>query len=208
MDPLITEVTQTIVEAYRHSRCVVMIPLPSGLADSMREFHKLIDQDDLYFDPEKEGKYGLETEPHVTVLYGIKEASKLVEVQDIAEGHDPFVIYFDKMSTFPGEGYEVLKIEIVSEGLHALHQDLRKNVENDYKWPDYLPHSTVAYLKPGRAKKYTDIPEDEQPMSGLSALVPELLFKDHDGNPYIVPLHQNDDLADFLTTEGSLPPIG
>jgi 2'-5' RNA ligase len=117
----------------------------------MKEIHELIDPDDLY---EEEGQeYGLETEPHCTLLFGLHEG---VPTKDIDKVLGEFTFYTCKahnVSLFKKDNYEVLKFDIVGDNLEEANKKLKKfpytSEDSEYK-----PHMTIAYLKPGTGEKY------------------------------------------------------
>ena len=50
--------------------------------------------------------------------------------------------------------YDVLQIEIVNSEIIDLHENLSKSIKNTKKFPSYIPHVTIAYLKKGCGEKY------------------------------------------------------
>lgn len=125
-----------------------MVYLPK---DSLTEVQKGIDPSDLYT---AEPDYGLDLEPHVTVLYGL-HTNNWKEAQGALDKAGLNLVRFKltKLSLFENSRYDVLKYEVESEDLHALNKALRK-VPYTSSYPEYKPHATVAYLKPGTGKKY------------------------------------------------------
>ena len=99
---------------------------------------------------------GLETEPHVTVLYGL-HTTDLDEVHDvIGNDYPPVDIQLGAVKTFPDRGDgEVVYIEIKSPDLRALNARYREKLEYTSDFPDYKPHLTVAYVKPGEGRSWT-----------------------------------------------------
>ncbi len=51
------------------------------------------------------------------------------------------------------EGKDVLKFDIKGENLHETNTDLQQYPFTS-NFPDYHPHMTIAYLKPGSGKRY------------------------------------------------------
>ena len=123
--------------------------LPIDDFEELIDFQHEIASDD--FAPE-----GLEGEPHVTVLYGL-ETAEPDDVQRHLKDQPPIELTLGKVSTFPDRGDgEVLKVEVKSPDLRALHARLRDALPHKKSdFPEYSPHVTIGYLKPGRAKKYT-----------------------------------------------------
>jgi hypothetical protein len=110
---------------------------------------KLIDEKD--FSEEKEKP--LEREPHITVLYGFHDEVTPEIIEKELEGVKAPKFQFSKVSVFNNELYDILKFEIESKDLHALNKKFSK-LPHTNKFPDYKPHSTIAYLKKGTANKY------------------------------------------------------
>lgn len=121
----------------------------------MNELHKIIDENDLY--TEEEG-FGLESEPHVTLLFGLHPE---VTTEDVANVMNKFnygdcVLY--NASLFKNPLYDVLKFDVryPTKGgafLHKANAELSK-FPHTTDYPDYHPHCTIGYLKPGMGDKY------------------------------------------------------
>lgn len=118
------------------------------------DFNKLTDQieeSDIY----TEEGYGIETEPHVTLLYGFEPEVEESEIKKIIDQIDFSSVKIHNISLFENEDYDVLKFTAASSSLFAANKKLIDLPhKNDY--PDYKPHLTVAYLKSGRGKKYVE----------------------------------------------------
>ncbi len=115
-----------------------------------------IDDDDLYTGDNDE-IYGLEDEPHVTVLYGVHDNE--VDFEDIKNAVDkkmsePIRAKVKGVSIFENKDYDVVKLEIESDQLNELNSMIRENFPYTNNFPDYNPHMTIAYVKPGMGKKY------------------------------------------------------
>jgi 2'-5' RNA ligase len=118
----------------------------------MKTLHDEIDQDDIY----EEDGHGLETEPHVTLLYGLH--SDKIKDDDVLDASSKGImsIGLGNPSLFENDKYDVLKFDAEAPFLHKINKELTKLPHtNDY--PDYHPHCTIAYLKPGTGKKYTKL---------------------------------------------------
>jgi len=126
------------------------LTLPPNEATPFVVFAKQIPASDVY---EEGDKYGVETEPHITVLYGLTEHVAEPVVQAVAKS-GPVEVTLGKISVFECEKYDVLKVEASGKGL----LDLRSKVEklpNEQTHKDYCPHLTLAYLKKGAGAKYS-----------------------------------------------------
>lgn len=112
--------------------------------------------DDIYDEP----GYGYETEPHVTILFGLHHNElDLNQLYDILYNTELFEINTNKISSFEND-YDVLKWEIEkTEELLKLNELLVTSFPNTQNFPNYEPHVTIAYLKKGCAEKYvTELP--------------------------------------------------
>lgn len=95
----------------------------------------------------------LETNPHVTVLYGIDPAVPSEAVRSISATYQPHDLVSYSVTYFQKPEYDVLKFDIDDRAIYKLNESVRElPYENAY--PNYTPHVTIAYLKRGTAKKY------------------------------------------------------
>jgi hypothetical protein len=114
----------------------------------MKIFHERIAGDDLAND-------GIETEPHVTILYGLH--SDEIDDNDVIHTCTSGVasVLLHNISCFENKDYDVLKFDVRSSFLHGMNEELSK-LPHTTDFPDYHPHCTIAYLKPGKGKKYME----------------------------------------------------
>jgi hypothetical protein len=135
-------------DSYSHGCVMLYFDFPE-----MNEIHDSIDPNDLY-EEEGDRTFGLEDEPHVTLLYGLKKDVATTQVREIIENFTFGPCTLHNASLFENE-YDVLKFDVKGDNLHKVNKALMKlPYENDY--PDYHPHCTVGYLKKGTGKKYCD----------------------------------------------------
>lgn len=122
----------------------------------MKEIQNRISKDDLYTES-GDRTFGFEDEPHVTILYGIHSEEVPDEaVMEIASRVQFSSLTLYKITAFKNENYEVLKFDVDGNGLRESNRNLIENVPYTSSFPDYHPHCTIAYLKPGTAQKYID----------------------------------------------------
>lgn len=115
-----------------------------------------INEEDLYNNENNE--YGIEIEPHCTILYGIHDDEVTEEeIIDTLKLFKLFDVAFDKISAFENENYDVLKFDLNADSLHLLNKIICLLFPYTTSFPDYHPHCTIAYLKPGLSKNYTHI---------------------------------------------------
>jgi hypothetical protein len=143
-----------ITEDHKHDFGCVMLHFDFP---EMNKIQDMINPDDIYTDPEDDS-YGLETDPHTTLLYGLHDG---VSTEDIKKTLDKFTFELcrlDNSSVFENKEYDVLKYDVMyaTRGgafLHKANNELKKfPYTSDF--PEYHPHLTIAYLKSGTGKKY------------------------------------------------------
>jgi len=112
---------------------------------------KLIPESHLY----KVGsEFGREKESHVTIRYGFLPDLNELQLRRVLELVKPFnivIIGIDKFEN-PKEGFDVVKFTVESPVLRQLNA-FTKQFPNEDKYPDYKPHMTIAYVKPGSFTK-------------------------------------------------------
>jgi hypothetical protein len=126
----------------------------------INKIHDAINPKDIYED-EEDPSFGLEDEPHCTLLYGLHEE---VSTKDITKVIENFIFGTCKLhnaSLFENEKYDVLKFDVRGPSLHDVNDKL-KSFPYTSNFPDYHPHLTIAYLKPGAGKRYTKMLENQE----------------------------------------------
>lgn len=137
-----------------HEWGCLMLEAPEDLAAEVRAWgEKSVPEGDLFLGDEDDGGYGRENQVHATVSYGIDPSVTPDALRDVLlEQGVPVELRLGKVSKFskPEDGYDVIKIEVDSPHLHRLHEAIEKAVGTPGNtYPDYKPHMTVAYVKPG-----------------------------------------------------------
>jgi len=115
-----------------------------------------IDKRDVFKKPLDES-YGLETEPHTTILYGIHENEIDAEIimEFIKEHLNAVSSNIKEISIFSNDEYDVVKYDIPLTNQILKYRKLFENTfPNTQTFPDFHPHMTLAYVKSGEGKKY------------------------------------------------------
>jgi 2'-5' RNA ligase len=157
--------SEEIAEPEFHEFSSTQFNLPGELAFDLRRMADRIDHDDLAGD-------GRELNPHITIKYGL-HTNDADDVRAVVEGEPPVAVTFGKTSVFAGAEHDVVKIEIESEALRRLNAHIASSLACTDTFPDYQPHCTVAYVKPGMGERYAAALNDLQ---GKVAIFDRLVF--------------------------------
>ena len=173
-----------------HEYATTQINLPSDLAKRVLVMASKIDDADLAED-------GREDEPHITVLYGLRD---LQGIEETIAGFGKIPIILGKTSLFENEEYDVVKVDVDSERLHKLYEVLSK-LPNENKYDKYIPHVTLAYVKKGAGKKYVGLSDVE----GAKFAADQLMLRDRDGEGYGIQLSHLNLTRDGIRGKGDGP---
>jgi hypothetical protein len=121
----------------------------------INKIHDTINPSHLYTE-DGDSTYGIEDEPHTTLLYGLHKEVSLNDVSGVLDKYTYHTCKIHNPSLFENEKYDVLKFDVIGDNLHETNADL-KEFPFTSNYPNYHPHLTVAYLKPGMGKKYVDM---------------------------------------------------
>ena len=175
--PLAHRIVDSLLEdSGPHSYSCVMINLPEDLANQVMAWGKLNVKDEDVFVDKKGGK-GRETEPHVTVLYGLLDENPTDMLTQVFEHTAPFDIKLGACSLFRNGDYDVLKMEVLSPFLHALNRNVCSVAAHENDYPTYQPHVTIAYVKPGTCDRLEGAsPWDDPVKLGVTTLGQDGVF--------------------------------
>ncbi len=135
----------------------VMAFLPTG--EYWDKITDMIESKDLYKPEDDPDGFGAETEPHVTILYGIHADVPDKEVKAICSNFKHPEIELSEISLFTNEKFDVVKFDIASADLISMNKELTA-VPYTTDYPDYHAHVTIAYVLSGKGKKYEQILKD------------------------------------------------
>ena len=158
-----------------------MLPISDEIATMMQYWAKQnIPVDALLIDPDR-GMDGYETNPHVTVKYGL-HTDDVNDVDKLTSGHGPVPLKFGKVSKFENPDFDVIKIDILSDQLHALNKLISDGLENTDTYPNYEPHATLAFVKKGMG----DHVVGNDFFIDMEDAVNEIYFTARDGSEYYI----------------------
>lgn len=158
------------------------INLPDDLSDKIIAWgEKYVPNEDLYVNP-NDPTYGRETEPHVTVLYGL-HTGDATEVKKLLIKQTSFNCQLASMSLFmTNDKYDVLKINVKCSELGNLHKMLTK-LDYTSDFASYKPHVTIAYLKKNKGDRFIG----KRTFNGVIFPVHELIFSSRTGKRVVIP---------------------
>lgn len=111
-----------------------------------------INPNDVY-EEEGDRTYGFEDEPHTTLLFGLHQEVTPDEIKDVLDQFTFGPCIISNASLFENEKYDVLKFDVSGDNLHDVNSALKKFPHTN-SFPNYHPHLTIGYLKPGTGKRY------------------------------------------------------
>lgn len=149
----------------------------------INKVHDAIDPNDIYED-ENDPTFGLETEPHTTLLFGTHEGVPLDNIKQVLSKYQFNTCKIHNASLFKNDKYDVLKFDVQGDSLHQCNADL-KQFPYTSNFPDYHPHLTVAYLKPGKGDRYANMLKNQE-----WELVPHYaVYSEPNGTKTKIPIH-------------------
>lgn len=126
----------------------------------------IVDKEDLYNGKKEEDKdsYGIENNPHVTILFGLHKDVLDSKVDELLADVKKPSIELKGVSAFLNDDFDVLKFDINSPSLVALNKKFTDNVEYTTEYKNYHAHVTIAYIKKGTSEKYIKILNEMKPL--------------------------------------------
>jgi hypothetical protein len=118
----------------------------------VNKIHDAINPEHIYTS-ETDRSYGLEDEPHTTLLYGLHSEVTVADVKAILNKFTFGPCQIHNPSLFKNPEYDVLKFDVKGSNLHKANDALRKFPHTN-SYPDYHPHLTIGYIKSGMGSKY------------------------------------------------------
>ena len=171
-----SQIVRGLLESHKFS-CVMALLPPEMRAHVFNWGQEQINNNDIFTD--KDGGKGREPqdEVHTTVLYGLHQAGADQVLTEIVRETPAFVCRIQPISLFRSEGYDVVKMGVISPELHALNARLR-TLPCTNSFPTYNPHITIAYVRSGAGDKLEGhSPWDDTSKMGSSTIVKDGVFK-------------------------------
>ncbi len=149
------KINESSNSVYEYGCAMVYYNMPQ-----MAEIHSKINEEDIYTE-DGDNTYGLEDEPHTTLLYGFHSDVDGNNVLDTCQSHKYEDLVLHNPSCFNNEKYDVLKFDVSQKEpvLNNCNSDLAK-FPHTTNFPDYHPHCTIAYIKKGKGQHYADLFKD------------------------------------------------
>lgn len=147
---IIKKYTEFINEAASHRYGCVMAYFTVSNWDEIVNY---IDSDDIYKADEK--RFGIQNNPHITLLFGLHKDVTPEMVKDAIKGLDTTLnITIKGIDIFQNEEFDVVKFNVVlTEELKKINEALCQ-LPHTSDYDEYAPHVTIAYVKKGTGKKY------------------------------------------------------
>jgi 2'-5' RNA ligase len=146
------------------------VNLPAEVAEKVKALGLKIPDEELAED-------GREQVAHITLKYGFHDDKPSDQLRDAVKKAGPIKARFSRLGKFSAPEHEVLILEVDSTDLHRLNKAVSAAMEHTDTHPQYKPHCTVAYVKPGTASKYLSNRE----LDGTEMIFTSVLWsgKDH-----------------------------
>lgn len=118
------------------------------------------------------------------------------QLQSVLKDHQPITVTLGNTGVFEQDDKDVVYIEVLGNELHHLHHSLKEALPNTQTFPNYKPHITIAYVKPGLGKQYAN---KLNTLKGREVTLNALTFSDKDRQQVHLPLGSNSQHAEKRT---------
>ena len=110
--------------------------------------------EDVY-EPEGDRDYGIQphNEVHVTIIYGLHSDIPDETIDGLVNKMIAPEVTLQNITLFQNENFDVVKFDVEGEELHKMNK-MFTELPHTTDYPDYHPHCTIAYVKPGCGKSY------------------------------------------------------
>ena len=169
---------------YIYKYSCAMLNLSDSIADFIQKWAlENVPTDCLYINLD-DGIEGYEDTPHVTIKYGLHDTDPDNLIR-LASGFGSIDLTFSTIDVFnTNPNFDVLKINIVSDKVMQLNKLICDNMHYTDKFPSYIPHATIAYIKKGTCLNLIDSTIFDK----LIDKVNEIYFTSRSGDEYFIKL--------------------
>lgn len=133
--------------------------------------NNLIKKEDIFMT--KEDGFGIEDNPHVTILFGIHDYVPLSDVKKSLVPIKHIKCKTRVIDVFPNPQFDVVKFNVEGNYLKQMNKALTNSVDYTTSHPEYKAHMTIAYAKPGTGNKY------KKTLSNLLVITPVSYIYSH-----------------------------
>lgn len=189
---------KTEAEKPEHEFSSSQVNLPTSLHKSFNDAAAGIPDSELAAD-------GREDKPHITLKYGL-HADEPSALKKLLRDEGPIKATVGKVSLFKGQDADVVKLDVDSPDLHRLNEKVAGGMEHTDTHPDYTPHMTLAYVKPGEGDKY--VGKSVPGLTGKEITFPTVTFSAKDRSKTHIPLFGKKKEIEFKETEITLTKAG
>lgn len=116
------------------------------------------------YEEDDDDSFGLEDNPHTTLLFGLHENVTTKQVKEILDNYVFGKCTVDTPSLFENENYDVFKFDVLGNSIFECNEELR-TLPHTNDFPEYHPHLTIAYLQKGFGERYVRMLEDNNGFS-------------------------------------------
>lgn len=174
--------TGRVIKAFKyreaHSFSSVQCNLPADISKEIYAWGKEnIPDEELTGDGRQ-----AEDDIHITLKYGLHGHDPFELRPYIAEG--PIALTLGEVSIFENDDADVVKLSVDAPKLHDYNQIVSDNFEHSDTHPNYIPHITISYVKPGCGKKY----EGRKDFLGKKIKLDSVIFSGNDNRKTCLPL--------------------
>lgn len=174
--------TETSAATYNYGCAMIFFDFPE-----MGKIHSLIDPADVYTE-DGDISFGLEDEPHTTLLYGIHDDQVTVmDVEDVISDFTFTSCLVHNPSLFQNPKYDVLKFMVEGDNLHTVNRRLRE-LPYTSSFSRYNPHLTVAYLQAGKGMEYVNV-LNERGLNNFCLIPKMVVYSQPDGTKNEIPIN-------------------
>ena len=134
---------------------MAVIPNFGGLKKLQRQ----ISEEVLYT---AEPGYGRELNSHITIIYGLHNEADFFDIRRMLYNYKNIPVTLTTISKFSEEHYDVIKIDVISDVCHQLHNQVKNECNSTQTYDSYNPHVTLAYVLPGSCDELLGVEVNEE----------------------------------------------